>query len=123
MTDKRKVDFLTALRNSYVVRLACEAAGIDRSTAYRWRGKDAQFKAAWDSAVQDAVDLVEDSAFRRAIDGSDRMTSLILKANRDVYRDKTTVQQDVSIVGAREVLEKRLESLLATQSDAATPDS
>ena len=64
--------FLEALANSGNVRVACNAAGIERSTAYRARTKDEAFKKKWDVAIDDAADLLEAEAYRRAIQGVDR---------------------------------------------------
>lgn len=58
--------FLAALRENGVVRDACEAAEVPRSTAYAARNADPDFAALWDEAVQDAADLLEREAVRRA---------------------------------------------------------
>jgi hypothetical protein len=63
--------FLAVLRESGNVRLACDAAGIDRSTAYLRRQADGTFAAAWDSALDEAADLLEAEAWRRAHEGWD----------------------------------------------------
>jgi hypothetical protein len=62
-------DFITALRNSGNVRAACNAAHIDRRLAYDHREKQADFAAQWDSAIQDAADVLEAEAQRRAFNG------------------------------------------------------
>lgn len=64
-----KPAFLAALRETGVIRYACEAADIGRTTAYRFRGQDASFAAEWDDAMQDAADLLELEAVRRARTG------------------------------------------------------
>lgn len=61
--------FLSALRETGVVRSACEAAKIGRQTAYDLRYADNGFAAEWDSAMQDAADLLEVEAIRRARTG------------------------------------------------------
>lgn len=61
--------FLSALRESGVVRSACEAARIGRTTAYELRQRDPGFAAAWDEAMEDAADLLEAEAIRRARHG------------------------------------------------------
>ena len=88
--------FLKRLRNTGNVRLSCEAADVPRSTVYRWRDKWTTFADEWDEALEDACDLLEEEAWRRAIDkGSDRLLMFLLKAHR---RDKfgDTVRQEVS---------------------------
>lgn len=61
--------FLASLAEQGNVRLACEAARIERSTAYRLRESDEDFGSAWDTALDQAADLLEEEARRRAYDG------------------------------------------------------
>jgi len=61
------------LRDTANVRLACAAAEIDRSTAYRLRESDEIFAAAWEEAIGEAADLLEAEARRRAIEGLRRV--------------------------------------------------
>ena len=82
--------FLAKFRNCGNVRLACRAAGIPRKTAYRWRNKWSTFAAEWDEAKEDACDVLEGEAWKRAVKGqSDRLLMFLLKAHRrEVYGDK-----------------------------------
>ena len=81
--------FLDRLRQSGNVRLACQAAGIPRRTAYNWRGKWSTFSAEWDEALDDALDILEGKAWERAAQHSDRLLMFLLKAHRrDVYGDR-----------------------------------
>lgn len=61
--------FLEALRHMPVVRAGCEAAGINRSTAYRLRETDPEFAQAWDDAMEAGIDRAENAALQRAVDG------------------------------------------------------
>lgn len=61
--------FLAALRNMPVIRHACEAADVDRTTAWRAREKDEAFAAAWDEAMEAGIDRAEQAAYTRAVDG------------------------------------------------------
>lgn len=63
--------FLAVLRETSNVRRACEAAGIERSTAYRLRDKDTEFNRQWDEAMDEGSDLLEEEARRRAHVGWD----------------------------------------------------
>ena len=104
--------FLAALRRSGVVRSACRAARVGRSTAYRHRETDPDFAERWDDAIEDAVDGMESEARRRAVDGTDRpvfhagkqigtireysdtLLIFLLKANRpEKYRDNYDVRK------------------------------
>ena len=81
-TDRAREDFLTALRGTCNVSYAARTAGIGRRTAYDWRDADPKFAAAWNDAEEEAVDALEKVARDRAIDGSDRMMEILLKAHR-----------------------------------------
>lgn len=61
--------FLEALRNMPVISHACDAAGIARSTAWRQYQDDEEFKAAWDDAMETAIDKAEAEAYTRAVQG------------------------------------------------------
>lgn len=61
--------FLAALREMPVIRHACEAVGINRSTAWRARETDESFRAGWDDAMEDAIDKAEQEALRRGVTG------------------------------------------------------
>jgi hypothetical protein len=61
--------YLEALRNVPVYRHACEAAGIDRVTAWRAREADPEFAEAEREALEEGIDRAEQEAFRRAVVG------------------------------------------------------
>jgi len=63
--------FLDCLREKGNVTAAARLVGIDRATAYRWRDADADFAQAWDDAIEEAADLIELEAHRRAVSGID----------------------------------------------------
>ena len=81
--------FLERLRGSGNVRLSCRAAGVPRRTVYRWRDRWVTFADEWDEAKEDACDMLEAEAWKRATEGqSDRLLMFLLKAHRrDVYGD------------------------------------
>lgn len=66
--------FLKALSDGGVVRHAAEAAGVSKNTAYRERERDSAFAEAWDDAIDDAADVLEVEARRRAILGVEKVT-------------------------------------------------
>lgn len=103
--------FLKALEVAANVSYACEAAGIGRTTAYEWREADQEFAAAWEQAVETAIDRLENEAWRRAFEGadrpviykgeivdtfkehSDRLMECLLRANRpEKYRERSQVE-------------------------------
>ncbi len=64
-----KPAFLKALSEWPVVLTACKAAMVDRTTATKARNKNAEFKRAWDEAMEEGIDRAEQEAFRRAVVG------------------------------------------------------
>lgn len=122
---------MNALRNSGNVRASCQAAGIDRSTAYKAREKSPEFAAAWDTALEEAVDSLEAAAWTRARDGvqrtepimyqgqkvgekvlreySDTLMTILLKAHRpEKYRERF----DIQIKDARSRAETAVEQVM-----------
>ena len=67
--------FLEAMRATGNVRLSADAAGVDRSTPYKLAQRDPSFQAAWEAAEQDAIDVLEATARKRALSGSDSLCS------------------------------------------------
>lgn len=61
--------FLKALAAHGIVARACDASGLSRSSAYRWRALDPEFCAAWDSAVSSANDRIEGALWDLGITG------------------------------------------------------
>lgn len=108
---KRKERFLKELAKRANVSAAAKAAKVDRSTPYHWRETDPEFAAAWDEAVEVAVDALEAEAWRRAATGvlepvyqkgervgqirrySDTLMVTLLKAHRrEKYSEKQQLE-------------------------------
>jgi hypothetical protein len=68
-TPERDARFLEALANGATINSAVRLAGYARTTVYKWRAADVEFAAAWDDAIEDGTDLLEDEVLRRAKDG------------------------------------------------------
>jgi hypothetical protein len=84
--------FLEVLAGTGNVRLACHACGIDRCTAYRHREKSKQFAAGWEEAMENAIDLLEAAAWKRAQAASDTLLIFLMKSHRrELYGDHVTV--------------------------------
>ena len=92
--------FIERLRDSGNVRMSCEASGLPRSTAYYWRDRFVTFRNEWDDAMEDACDILEATAWQRAVkEGSDRLLMFLLKAHRrEKYSDRVEVQSEVQSV-------------------------
>jgi len=68
-TRQARDKFLNRLRRTGNVSAAARAVKLSRSRAYEIRQRDPVFAAAWDDAEQEAVDLLEGEARRRAAEG------------------------------------------------------
>jgi hypothetical protein len=78
--------FLLALRDAGNVRSACLRAGISRDTAYEARELDPVFAKWWKVCLEDAIDLLEMTAWQMASRMDGNMVQFLLKAHRpDTY--------------------------------------
>lgn len=110
-----KAAFLDNLRDTANVTLAARSVGINTGTVYKHRRDDVLFAERWDEALNEAVDLLEAEAHRRAFRGteepvfykgdevgyvtkySDGLAQFLLKAHRpDKYRERSQVDSNVS---------------------------
>lgn len=58
--EKEQKVILEQLRKIPIVQIACERCSLGRTTYYRWRREDPEFKKASDEAMQDGVDMIND---------------------------------------------------------------
>ena len=83
-----RLKFLDGLRMHGMVTQAAMEAGIHRNTAYFERQHDPAFAQEWADALDRGVDMLEDTAKKRAYEGSDVLLIFLLKAHRpQKYRD------------------------------------
>lgn len=81
--------FLEALRLTCSPARAARVAAVDRSTAYRHRDELPDFRAQWDDAIREAVELLEAEGWQRARKTSDTLLIFLLKAHKpEMYREK-----------------------------------
>src|SRR4051794_25478936 len=86
-TTKRKSVFLTALRAGNTISASAALAGLGRTALYQWRNADPALCRAWDDAVEEAIDLLEAEARRRAMKQSDLLLIFLLRHHRPaLYR-------------------------------------
>lgn len=84
--DKKKELFLEALaRAGGIVRTACEACGVGRSTYYRWRDGDEAFRQRAEEIAEEQVDRVE-SLLMRLIEGGDTTATIFYLKTRGRHR-------------------------------------
>ena len=70
----KKKAFLAAFREVGNVLLACKAAEVGRSTHYGWLRADPTYEEAFELAKEDAADILEAEAKRRAVEGVEEPT-------------------------------------------------
>lgn len=99
--------FLAALSQSPNVTGAARLAGITRQHAYQTRDIDPAFKAAWDDAIEQAVDGLEDRAYTLAHAGLQGISPVLLifllkGRRREIYGDQVKAQVDstMSVTGS-----------------------
>jgi hypothetical protein len=99
--------FIERLRETANVSRAAKSAGVDRRTVYRERERSGAFGEAWDDALEEGTDYLEEEARRRAYEGmrkpvyqggrrvgeiqeySDTLMIFLLKGRRrEVYGDR-----------------------------------
>ena len=107
--------FLDTLRGTGNVQLAALNADVARQVAYRARDSSATFRADWDEALEEARELLEAEARRRAAIGieepvfykgevvghirkySDNLLMFLLKAHwPEKFRENVSIDQRVS---------------------------
>lgn len=132
--EEQQARFLKELRRRANVTGAARKAGVGRRTAYDWYDADEAFAAAWDEALEEAVDELEDAAWRRAKDGvlkpvfqkgekvgqvreySDQLMTLLLKAHRpERFRERFDVTSDGNQLKALTEERERLRDLSPEQ--------
>jgi hypothetical protein len=112
--------FIEALRKTGNISAACRSSRFPRRTAYDRREVDPEFAAAWDAALDEAVDSLEKEAWRRATEGtlkpvfqggaqvgrireySDTLLIFLLKGHRP-ERFRETVRQEHSGPGGKSI--------------------
>lgn len=86
-----KPAYLAALRQVPVIKHACEAAGIDRTTAWRAREADEEFAKAEQEAMEEGIDRAEAEAFRRGVVGFEEP---VIDKGRLAYRYERYLDDD-----------------------------
>lgn len=99
--------FIELLAQTCNVTLAAKGAGVSRSAAYVHRSLFGDFAAQWDSAEQEAIEVLEAEAWRRARRTSDTLLIFLLKAHKpDKYRENVQQQH----TGGVEVVVKHVQT-------------
>lgn len=104
--DTRKKRFIDGLTENGTVYHAALAAGISRQTAYRWREDDLEFADLWDEAIENAVDAVENTVYKRALGGDTIAAIFYLKAHRPKFRDRLNIDVEQVQSNIDEMIER-----------------
>lgn len=96
-TDKKLV--LEQLKKTPIIQLVCERCGIGKSTYYRWRQEDAEFKKNSDGAMQDGIDMINDLSESQLIalikDKNFSAIQLWLRQHHPTYGNKLEVKAKI----------------------------
>ncbi len=94
----KKAAMLAALARTGNVSAAARAAEVARRTHYDWLRADPDYATAVGDAMEEAVDILEAAARKRAILGSDVLLIFLLKAARPgKYQDRFQIQHAGSV--------------------------
>lgn len=117
LTLEKKQAFCRLLLEDPNVTVAARAIGMSRRQMYTERDNDEEFAAAWDAAIEEGIDTLEQEAARRAFKGvergvyyqgeridtvreySDTLAIFLLKAHRPLKYRET---QDIHLLGSME---------------------
>lgn len=100
-TTASKAAFLVAFEETGRVDLACKRIGMGRRTHYNWLERDPVYRKQFDKSRKIAVQLLEDEAMRRAVEG---------------------VQRAVTVAGVREIVREYSDTLLIFLLKGAMPE-
>ena len=70
------------MRESPHIALACKQAGIGRTAAYKARKNDPEFARQWTETLDAAVDDLETTALKFALQGNVPLIMFLLKSHR-----------------------------------------
>lgn len=83
--------FLVALTAKGTISGACRAVGVSYHTVQKWK-KDPKFLDFMEQATEVIADTLEEAAYQRALEGSDRLLIMLLRALRPrKYADRKEV--------------------------------
>lgn len=92
--DKTKKKLLKELEKTGNVYLACLKVGIDRSTHYRWRDSDADFKKQATRAIrrgkENICDIAKHALLLKVKEKDMRAIEYVLSHNDPAYKKKQT---------------------------------
>ena len=78
--DAKKQKVIDVMKSNFGnITMACEAVGITRTTFYRWKTEDPEFKEIAENIDEYLVDFAEHSLFKQIREGNTAATIFFLK--------------------------------------------
>jgi len=97
MSESWRQVFIGHLSMTGNITVSCEMTGISRQTYYQTYSQYPDFASMADDALEQFRDSLEYVALTRALDGSDRMLELLLRANLpSKYRERSDINQTIT---------------------------
>jgi len=90
---KYSKQFLEEIKKVPIVQVACEKTGLSRNTVYRWKREDKEFAKAFDEALADGVNYVNDMSESQLL---------------QLIKDRTSQQCVSGLLSATQHIKRRL---------------
>lgn len=111
--DRVKDQFLEQIRKIPIIQVACEKAGIARSTVYRWRDEDPEFCKEFDKALAEGETFINEMSESQLIslikDKSWSAISYWLSHRHPRFKPKLEISGEVTHRERREYTEEEKE--------------
>lgn len=118
ITHPKKRAMLLALAKTGNISAAARAAGIGRKTHYDWLASDLSYAPAVQQAMEEAADVLEAVARKRAIVGSDTLLIFLLKSIRpEKFSQRVAVTHEPAPHPAMSIPREDLQGALAERLD------
>lgn len=122
LTQQKKQLVIKQLKKTPIVQVVCEKISVSRSTYYRWRKEDSEFRKSADKALKEGSLLVNDLAESQLISAikDKNLTAIIfwLKYHHSTYATK--VELHGSVDHKMETLTPKQEQLINKALSLAT---
>ena len=93
--NTKKDEFLEQLRKIPIIQVACEKVGLSRTTIYRWKDEDEEFKKDMEKALAEGESFVNDMSESQVLalikDQNWSAISFWLKHHHPAYRNRVEV--------------------------------
>ena len=93
--NTKKDEFLEQLRKIPIIQVACEKVGLSRTSIYRWKDEDEEFKKDMEKALAEGESFVNDMSESQVLalikDQNWSAISFWLKHHHPAYRNRVEV--------------------------------